>query len=205
MLTALAENDSGYIVTGTYRPYSQAIGLAYAHSPIPSLSIGGHVRHITHHFYPDEVEDSRDKDNNIIAYDLGLIYRAGFSGLLIGLSWRNNLRQTDNGLPSVLEVGASMDLLDLTNIITNSHSLAVALDMIYPHKYEEQLQIGAEYTFMKTIIFRAGYRRPSIEPERNLGAGLRVSLGDVSLKLDYAYGHLGVFGDINQFAIQLLY
>ncbi len=205
-LTAPAENDSGFVTTDTYRPYSQAIGLVYAHSPIHSLSIGGHVRHITSHFYPDEVESYRDEDYDIIAYDLGLIYRTGFRSLLIGLICRNySLRDDNEGLAYIVEVGASMDLLDLTGINMDSHSLVVALDRVYPRRFNKKIQIGAEYTFMKTIFIRAGYRRPTDEPERNLGIGLRVPLDGVRLRLDYAYGHMGVFGDIKQFSIQLSY
>jgi len=197
-LIAPAENDSGYVITDTFRLYSQAIGLGYAYSPIPSLSIGGHVRHITDHFHPDE--------NDIITFDLGLIYQTGFRGLLVGLSWRNYPGRSDGLMRTpTLEIGASVDLFDLARINTDSHSLVVALDRMYPYQYEKRLQVGVEYTFMKIIVVRTGYRRPTDEPERNLGIGLRVPIGGMSLRLDYAYQDLGLFKDIHQFAIQLLY
>jgi len=169
------------------------------------------VRHITHNLCPEEVEGCRDEELGIVAYDLGLSYRTGLRSLLIGLVCRNYWRNDEEQeLAYVVEVGAAMDLLDLVPLNLRRHSLMVALDRVYTRGGDKQLEMGAEYAFSETVFIRAGYRGPVDRgpedlPERNLGAGLRVPLGGVSLQLDYARGHVDHFGDVNRFAIQLLY
>ncbi len=53
----IPENDSVYsfIKVSSYRLYHQTIGLGYALSPIPSLSIGMHLKHLTDYTYPEEL------------------------------------------------------------------------------------------------------------------------------------------------------
>jgi len=205
----IADNDSGYI-SELFHMYCQSIGLGYALSPIRSLSVGGHVRYMKEHFLPEKYPERHsyimDIDNDLIAYDLGLSYRTGLRSLLIGLVCRNYWRNAEEQeLAYVVEAGAAMDLLDLVPLNLHRHSLVVALDRVYTRGGDKQLEIGAEYAFSEMVFIRAGYRGPVDPPERNLGAGLRVPLGRVSLQLDYARGHVDHFGDVNRFAIQLLY
>ncbi len=211
--TLLADNDAGYVVINLYHPYRQAIGLGYALSPIPSLSIGGHARYIVDHLYP-EIQPLTDIDDDLIAYDLGLNYRTGFRSLLIGLTCRNYWRNAEEQeLAYVVEAGAAMDLLDLVPLNMHGHSLVVALDRVYTRDRiytrgsDKRLEVGVEYSFMETIFIRAGYRQPVYSFERNVvaGAGLRIPLGGVGLQLDYAREHTDDFGGVNRFAVQVLY
>ncbi len=197
-------SGSVYMAEAT-RLYHQSIGLGYALSPIPSLSIGGHARYIVDHLYP-EIPPFTDIDDDQIAYDLGLSYRTGFHSLLIGLTCRNYWRNAgEQELAYVVEAGAAMDLLDLVPLNLRRHSLIIALDRVNPREGIRVLEIGAEYSFNEIVFIRTGSRSPVDFPEHNYGIGLRVPLGRVSLQLDYTRGNMEHFGEINRFAIQLLY
>ncbi len=197
------DNDSGYIVEMIHL-YHQSIGLGYALSPVPSLSIGGHVRYMVEDnapvLYPEV-----DFDNDLIYYDLGLSYRTGLPSVLMGLTcrsyWRNDEEQE---WAYVVEVGGAMDLFEVP-LNLRGHSLVVALDRVYTRGSDKRMEIGAEYAFRETIFIRAGARGPEDLPERNYGVGLRVSLGGVNFRLDYTRGDMKYFGEINRFAVQVSY
>lgn len=188
---------------GKTRLYYQSIGLGYALSLIPSLSLGGHARYMVEQIYPET--DPFDIDNDLILYDLGLSYRPGLKSLALGFVYRSYWRNDeDKELGCMLEVGGSMDLFEvLLNL--PAHSLVVALDRVYRQELDEKTEFGAEYGFRETIFIRAGFRGPEDAPERNYGVGLRIPLGRVNFQVDYTRGDMKYFGEIERFAVQFSY
>ncbi len=204
--TVRADNDSGFIDLGTIGLWERSFGLGYAHALTRFISLGGQVKYLANNLIRNDEGLPEQEIRDVVAFDMGFIYRTGYRSLLFALTWRNYSRRPDDfALQPVFEFGVSMDLFDLIETAGDIHSLVVALDLAYPREFANERQAGAEYTFMKTVFLRAGYRRPTDKRERNLGAGLRLTLGGVGVQLDYAYGQLGIFGAVNQFAIQLYY
>jgi len=209
--TIRADNAAGYQDLGTIQPSANAFGIGYARSLTDRFSIGGVVKYATQNLGNAAVRlDENDEpvrkkyEKSVVVYDFGVIYSTGFKSLQLAMSARNFSReltyaQENFELPLSFRIGLSMDLMDLTSMNPDRHSLLLSVDTERPRDYWEQLKIGAEYTFMNLFAVRAGYITPHDEQGLNVGFGLKNLAG---LDLDYAYTQFGVFGGVNRFSVR---
>jgi len=107
-------------------------------------------------------------------------------------------------LPLIFRVGVS-----LTPLVTENHTVTLAVDALHPNNNSESLNMGIEYgakvaTFGKFFL-RGGYRAlfmSSSEFGLAAGAGFEMYLlRNTSLSIDYAYRDIGILGSINCFGI----
>ena len=135
----------------------------------------------------------------LVQYDIDPL-RAGNNANL------NANLQTDRfDLPLMFRVGVSMELLRSRA----NHSLLVAVDALHPSDNVESLNLGAEYRFMRMVALRLGYRQLfSRDSEEGLtaGAGFQYRfLGNLGLRLDYAYQSFGRLRNVNRFSFVLTF
>lgn len=209
--TIRADNPAGYQDLGTIQPAANAFGVGYARSLTDRFSVGGVIKYATQNLGNAAIRlDENDQpvrrkyEKSVVVYDFGVIYSTGFKSLQLAMSARNFSReltyaQENFELPLSFRIGLSMDLMDLTSINPEMHSLLLSIDTERPRDYWEQLKIGAEYTFMNLLAVRAGYVTPHDEQGINVGFGLKNLAG---FDLDYAYTQFGVFGGVNRFSLR---
>ena len=107
-------------------------------------------------------------------------------------------------LPLIFRVGVSIN-----PIVTENHTLTLAVDALHPNNNSEALNLGIQYgvnvaTFGK-LFLRGGYRAlfmNSSEFGLTAGAGFKMLLlRNTSISFDYAYRDIGILGSINCFGI----
>ncbi len=212
--TIRADNEDGFLDTGTFSPSALSAGVGYARSVSDRFSVGGHVKVVRQSMGTsimgfDDANGRIEQSNTegAVAVDFGALYRTGFRSLNFAVTARNFSREVTYAeesfeLPLTFKIGVSMDVIDLTQLDPEMHSLQVAFDAIHPRDYVEQAQLGAEYTFFNTLALRAGYVFPSDEQGINLGLGLKHALGDIGFGFDYGYSNFGALGNVNRLGLQ---
>ncbi len=226
--TIRADNQDGFIEIGTYSPTAMALGLGYARSFTDRFSVGGQVKYALQDlgtFAVSRVNDggtpvddgtniaTRDYSLNTIAVDFGVLYNTGFRSLTIAMSTRNFSQELIYErerfeLPLTFQIGMSMDLMDLTSLDPNMHSLNFAVDAQRPRDFVEHLKIGTEYTLMNVLSLRGGWSqafvgREDTEEGLSFGAGLQYEVSGMGFGADYAYTDFGLFGELQRIALQV--
>ncbi len=208
-------SQQGFEELGTYSPSSFAVGLGYARSLTDRFAIGGNVKFarqslgesILSRAVNGGTNDTKEYQKGTLVFDFGGVYRTGFESLNFAFSARNfaselTYAEESFELPLEFRLGLSMDILDLTAMEGDQHSLRVMVDGRRPRDYSEQLNVGGEYTFMNTFSLRAGYTVPTDRQGINLGTGVNVSVGQISFAVDYAYATFSTFTNVNRFALK---
>ncbi len=97
-------------------------------------------------------------------------------------------------LPLNFRVGISYQPFRMEN-----HSLLLAVDAAHPSDDYESLNVGAEYSYNDFVFIRGGYKSlflQDAEEKFTVGFGLKKELlGNVAIKIDYAYQNFGRFSD----------
>jgi hypothetical protein len=213
--TALADNEQGYVDLGTINPTAFAVGVSYANAITDQFSVGANFRYS----YQDlgEVATSVDGNGNYGTesfsagtglLDFGVLYKTGFESLNFGMALRNfspevSFEDEEAELPLTFKIGISMNVLDLTEVDPDNHSLLVSIDANRPRDFDEQLLFGFEYSFINRFLLRAGYGFPKDEEQFSFGAGIKQPVGPLILSIDYAYTQFGVFGEVNRLSAQI--
>jgi len=212
--TIRVDNEQGYEDLGTYSPTASAFGVGYARALTDRFAIGAHVKYVNQNLGKATME--LDDNNNpvkkgyaksVMAVDFGVIYDTGFKSLKLAMNARNFSRELTYAeenfeLPLTFRIGLSMDLMELTAMNPNMHSLLLTIDTERPRDYYENIKIGAEYTFMNMFSVRAGYIAPSDEQGFTAGLGLRNVAG---FDLDYSYSDFGLFNGVNRFTLKFAF
>ncbi|KAA0228377.1 DUF3308 domain-containing protein [candidate division KSB1 bacterium] len=210
--TIRADNDAGFLDTGTFSPTGLSVGLGYAKALSDKFSVGGNLRYVKQDLQSsiiglntDGTQMLTDNRVNVMAFDFGIIYRTGFKSLDFGMNVRNfskEIKYQDESfeLPLTFEIGLSMNAMDLLAAAETQHDFIVSVDAIHPRDYAEQMNIGAEYVFVNSFALRAGYAFPNDEQHFSAGAGFRKAS---NLALDYAYTPFGLFDPVHRFSIRI--
>lgn len=213
--TIFYNNYRGYLDLSTFNPTGLCLGLGYARALSEKFSVGGNVKYVSQSLgssvtYLNTPTVQRSSyDANLYAFDFGVLYKTGFRSLALGMSLRNfskEARFVDEGfqLPLTFRVGFSIDAMDLMDVDRSMHSLLVAVDFEHPRDFQEQVKVGGEYMFEKTVALRAGYVFPADEHGFSFGLGVRQTMeGNFGLGVDYAYTPFGVFGGVHRVSLSM--
>ncbi len=214
--TIYADNEQGYLELGSFSPQAWSVGLGYARAITDRFSVGGQVKYANLDLgssvieVPSEGEYIRQgNEQGTVAFDFGILYNTGFNSLNFAVSARNfapevTFEEESFQLPLTLQIGVSMDVLDLTRYgASNLHSFVVSVDAENPRDFSEQIKIGGEYTFYNTLSLRAGYVFPTDEEGISLGGGVRQEFAGIGFGADYAYTTFGVFSGVQRIALRL--
>jgi len=216
--TIRADNEQGFIDLGTFQPRAYSFGVGYARALSDRFSLGGQVKYVGQNLgesvvreqsgVPNEFERTSNQEN-VVAFDFGVLYRTGFRSLNFAVSARNfapevTYEEESFELPLTLLIGLSMDVMDFYPMANpGMHSLVVGLEAANPRDFSEQIKIGGEYTFLNTFSVRGGYAFPTDEESFSLGAGIRQEISGVGFGADYAYTSFGVFNAVHRIAVKL--
>ncbi|MCK4531000.1 MAG: PorV/PorQ family protein [Candidatus Marinimicrobia bacterium] len=151
-----------------------------------------------------------------VAWDVGLIYRANFRNLKIGMSIMNFSNKVQfNGsyidysyarsyltgievpfdswsLPMTFRFGAVIDVIN-----RGASKLIAAVDMVHPNDNVEQYNIGVEYAYDNMVFVRAGYQLSAYEGGLSGGIGFKWNM----INIDYAISALGNLGLTNRLSL----
>jgi hypothetical protein len=209
--TIRADNEQGFLDIGNFSPSATAAGIGYGRSLSDRFAFGGNVKYARQSLGSSvvQIEDDQqireDYAKATAAFDFGVLYHTRFRSLAFGVSLRNfstelTYAEESFELPLTFEIGTSMDLMDLAQMESDMHSIAVNVDWRHPRDFSEQIKVGGEYVFMNTLALRAGYVYPESETGLNLGAGLQQMIGRMALGVDYAYTEFGLLGNVHRLA-----
>lgn len=152
--------------------------------------------------------------------DLGTFYWTGFKSLRFSVALTNfgpevspNGTYTkptiDGGVgtfkyasfspPTVFRIGSAMNVVE-----SGPHTLTASIQLNHPVDNAENFVVGGEYTFMKLLALRTGYKMNMDEGGLTFGAGLNIPMiGIQKLHFDYAYTDFGRLSSIHRFAIRI--
>ncbi|MEO9886446.1 MAG: PorV/PorQ family protein [Balneola sp.] len=208
------DDPSGFRDLGFINPTAFALGLSYANAVTDQFSVGANFRYSKQNLgnvAVDRVDDTYLTESfsaTASVLDFGVLYKTGFESLNFGMALRNfspevTYDEEKSELPLTFKIGISMDILDLTEIDKNHHSLLVSIDANRPRDFDEQLFLGFEYSFLKRFMLRGGYGFPKDEEEFSVGAGIKQPFGNANISFDYSYTQFGFFGEVNRISVQL--
>jgi opacity protein-like surface antigen len=197
------------------------LGLSYARSLTDQFSIGFNAKYIR--------EDLWHMSSTSFALDVGVLYKiAVLNELRLGanianfgpkmkLEGRDNLYVIQVGgaegnqvnsdiqlesfdLPLLFRVGLAADVVK-----EETARLTLAVDAVHPNDNSEYLNTGFEFGWNEIVFLRGGWKslfERDTEQRWTLGAGLNYRvLGDISLKIDYAYQDFGRLANVHYFSV----
>ena len=203
----------------TFTASDLALGVSYAQRLTDKFSVGGNVKYIE--------ERLADEKAVGVAFDVGTFYETGWKNIVIAMSITNfgpdmNFVNSPFPIPMNFKFGGSIRALK-----TDQHQLIVAVEGSHPNDNLEQFNIGVEWGFMELAFLRAGKKingakryswdeyqidnkkDPFIEyPIINedgaistdglcLGAGVRIKLPTLDLRIDYAFTNVSKLGSMS--------
>lgn len=214
--TIRANNESGYTDQGTFSPTAFSFGLSYAKALSNQFSVGANVKFVTQDLgagiigiNEDQSFNERGFEANATVVDFGVFYKTGFESLNFAMVVRNfspdvRFDTQNHELPLTFKMGLSMDVFDLTNLDRTKHSLLVSIDANRPRDYNEQIQVGGQYTFLDLFILRGGYIFPSDVEGFTAGFGVKGKLRtNQFVQVDYSYSDFGVFDNVSRLTFRL--
>ncbi|MCY4204436.1 MAG: PorV/PorQ family protein [Bacteroidetes bacterium] len=208
------DNDQGFLDVGTFSPSAWSFGAGYARKLSDQFSVGVQFKwanqYLANSVTGIDAEGEYVRENieeGVLAYDFGVLYRTGFRSLNFAVSARNfapEITFSEEGvaLPLALNIGVSMNMMDLIDRGSNMHKLLLSVDATNPRDFSEQIKVGTEYTFLNTFTLRAGYVFPTDEQGISFGLGLKQSLRRFGFGADYSYTDFGILSNVQRLAIR---
>ncbi len=215
--TIIANNQQGFQDVGTFSPTAFSFGVGYARALNDKFSVGGNVNYVIQNLgtsITDVVNGINVTQSNklsVLSFDFGMLYKTGFKSLTFGMDVRNFSRelkyvQETFDLPLIFNLGISMNILDMWNVDPTQQAFTLAVDATHPRDYPEQINIGAEYSFMQVIALRAGYMFVNDVYHFAGGIGLHEIIGGVNLGLDYSWTPFtGGFANVQRISFNVAY
>ena len=197
--------------SATYDYSDIALQLSYARHVIDNLSLGATVKYIS--------QTIDGKSVTAFAIDFGSIYHIGVLDWTIGARFNNlgsDLKYYDIafGLPLSFSIGTA-----LSPYSDDMGKLMIAVDAVKPQDGPQYFFTGGEYTFMNMISVRGGWKlnysgtddggttsRAAINSTIegfSAGAGFFTSLGNYSIKLDYAYTQMDILDAAHRITVSV--
>ncbi|MCH8494802.1 MAG: PorV/PorQ family protein [Balneolales bacterium] len=208
--TQRADNDAGYVETGTFSPASSSIGFSYAYRITNEFGVGLNVKYLHERLGTTLVGNFDSPEEitarmNLFAIDFGTLYYIGFHDLRVGMSLKNfsneeAYRAETFPLPMTFRLGLAMDVFQITGI-PPMHELTLAADFIHSRDYSERVNIGAEYAFRDLFFLRGGYKFNYDIESFSMGGGVKVEAAGVRMTVEYAHVQMDVFSNVNMFSL----
>jgi hypothetical protein len=204
-----------------------AISLAYALQLTDRFSIGFNPKFVYQGIWK--------MNASAVAIDMGVQYVTPFDDAILAMSISNfgtkmqllgqsNLVLYDpdpyttgnnNKIPAYLETKAyDLPLTFRVGIAYNpirsaNHKLTLAFDAMHPSDDYESVNVGFEYGFQDFLFLRGGYKSLFLDDSEEsfaLGFGLKQNLiGNVAVKVDYAYQDFGRLNNIQKFTLTVCF
>lgn len=180
------------------KPSASVFGISYAYSATDKFNFGITVKYI--------YENLIRAKASALAFDGGLTYDTGWKSIKMAVSVRNfgyEIKFIDEPypIPETFTFGISAYLFSPNSSLLqqiNDHSLLLSFDLMHPRDYDQQYNVGIEYSFKDFLFLRAGYKINYDEEGLTLGFGLKTN----KLRFDYAYDPFGnILPSVHRFSI----
>ena len=216
-------SPAGYVETGTFSPSAFAIGLAFSQRVSDRFSYGVHIKYTAQDLgnaWVAETGTSIDDPNlsmsargyaqHAWALDVGALYDFFYKGIRFGAALQNISREIryESGkfpLPFAVTFGATIEPTLFLFDESPDHIFILLFESRHPRDFGEKLKFGGDYELFQTFNLRVGYMTNYSERGFTAGLGVHSTLGDVPLRLDYAYEPFGVFGSVHHITVGVSY
>lgn len=221
--TRRADNEQGYVETGTFSPDAYSVGITFSQKVSDRFSYGVRTKYAYQYLGSPWVslEGKSIDDTSLVigtkkyslgemALDIGVTYDFLVNGVRFGAVLQNFSRETKyarDKFPLPFNVGFSLSLSPLSLVPggTGGNNLMVGLETIHARDFREKVKFGAEYLYGDMLILRSGYMGNYDERGFTAGVGMRSSLSSMNIRLDYAYEAFGIFGPVHTVSLGLGY
>lgn len=220
--TRRADNELGFIETGTFSPKALALGLAFSQKISGNFSYGVNVKYAYQNLGdvwvgsgktlsdPALVLSEIGYSHGEIAIDIGALYDFNYHSIRFGASLQNISRelqyeQQKFPMPFAISFGITCDPVSFVYPEMKDHSFLLSIESHHPRDFEEKVKYGLEYKFMNFLSLRTGYMSNTDERGFTAGIGLIQNMFDTTLRADYAYEAFGIFGAAHYFSIGICY
>jgi hypothetical protein len=180
----------------TFTASDLAVGVTYSRKMTDRFSLGVTWRYVGEYY--------ADVKAHSWAMDIGTLYRTQFKNLRIGMNFSNfgpdiTFLQTPYPLPMSFKMGVAAEVYE-----AGAHKVTLGAEGSHPNDNLEKFQVGAEYWFNNMFAVRGGYRFGAWDAERfNAGIGVRLPVGNVITKIDYAYSDMQELLNAHKFTLGL--
>jgi opacity protein-like surface antigen len=113
-------------------------------------------------------------------------------------------------LPLIFRLGIALNAIK-----TENQRFTIATDALHPNNNAESVNIGGEYEYFDPtigkFILRAGYKGLFLKDDAAefgmaFGGGFeKLLMGNLALKLDYAYRDMGILGKVHSYSVGFLF
>lgn len=203
-----------------YNAGDLALGLSYARDLTNNFTFGATIKYVHEYIWNETA--------NLIAFDIGSVYRTGFYNLRIGMVIKNvsgstefegddinrrfqeeqelgltnnpRIERLNSGfrLPQVFQMGIAFDPM-----VSDIGTLTLFTDVNVPSDNIQRLIFAGEYSFRNLAFLRAAYKMNYDTGTFSFGGGLNLELMSLTSRLDYSYSAHNSLGDIHRFSFGL--
>lgn len=184
-----------YEVNGTFNASALAFGLSYSKKLTDRFSFG-----ITTKFIKETIDIYSAKN---FAFDGGILYYTGLSSLRIAAVFQNFGVDTKYlndpfKMPSTLRLGIASEIFGDYN---SDYKLTACIEALHPNNSDEKINLGFEFSWIKMLSFRSGYKFFYDEENYSLGIGFKPNY-TIPFEVDFAFSNFGRLGKVLRFSIQ---
>ena len=220
--TRRADNDQGYVETGTFSPSAYAAGVAFSQKVSDRFSYGVHLKYVSQNLGDAWVAatgaslsdpalsiGTRGYAQSGLAMDIGAYYDFLYNGIRFGACLQNisrEIRYENEPFPMPFAVSFGATVEPLRFFTDNMVDVFIlSFESRHPRDFNEKLKVGAEYRFFDTFVARAGYATNYDERGLTAGLGFRYDVAGFPVRADYAYQAFGIFGAVHHISFGISY
>jgi hypothetical protein len=156
----------------TIRPMSYVFGISYARELTDKFAFGITAKYVGEDLVYDKA--------GALVFDGGLTFRTGYRSIELAASivhFGPEIKYIERSypLPQTFNIGISAYLFAPgENLVSQiqDHALLVSYDMTQPRDFDQQHNIGAEYSFSNMFFLRGGYKFNHDQEGISAGAGI---------------------------------
>lgn len=187
--------------TGNYVAFSDvAVGVTYARKMTDKFSFGATVKYVD--------ESLAELHARAVLVDFGTYYWTGWHSTRFAVAVANfgqNFKPTgsfirrdgteiskfqDFSPPTVFRLGVAAEVVD-----NEQHKMTTSVQLNHPNDNAENVNLGMEYWWNKTVALRGGYRVNVDEESFTFGGGIALPLSRSLLNFDISYTDFGRLGN----------
>lgn len=198
--------------SSTYDYLDLLAQVTYSRYITDQLSLGVSAKYIS--------EKIDDQLATAVAFDFGSVYHIGILDWTVGARLSNlgsDIKYYDfaSPIPLTFSVGTS-----ITPVNGESDRLTLSVDAVKPQDGVQYYFTGAEYTLLKRVMLRGGYKwnysnrddggwtgAPAIQTTiegLSLGAGFTADFEGYGLRVDYSFTKMKIMDDVHRISIGLM-
>lgn len=170
-------------------PNHSILGISFARALTRQFSFGITSKHVT--------EDLGPKATSGTLFDAGLIYDTDFRSIKTSAVIRNfggdiQFVEGEYPAPQTLVIGVSANIIGPGSSLittTDSNVLMFAFDLMGPRDYDQQYNLGFEWSYQEYLKLRSGYKFNYDTEGLSLGLGLHFK----KFEFDYSYANYGEY------------